>query len=84
MSWPISRSTRRARIVELLRDDGSMIGEPRAILHKVKFYEKGDRPLEIVTSRQWFIKTLDVRSALIDRGRQLVWHPEYAHRMKTG
>jgi valyl-tRNA synthetase len=38
-----------------------MIGEPRPITHTVKFYEKGDRPLEIVTSRQWFIKTLDFR-----------------------
>ena len=54
-----------------------MIGEPRPIMHNVKFFEKGDRPLEIVTSRQWFIKTLEFRSALIERGRQLQWHPEY-------
>ena len=54
-----------------------MIGEPRPIMHNVKFFEKGDRPLEIVTSRQWFIKTMDFRSALIERGRQLQWHPEY-------
>jgi valyl-tRNA synthetase len=67
----------RTRIVELLREDGSMLGEPRAILHNVKFFEKGDRPLEIVTSRQWFIKTMDFRAALIERGRQLTWHPEY-------
>jgi valyl-tRNA synthetase len=43
----------------------------------VKFYEKGDRPLEIVTSRQWFIKTTEFRDHLLDRGRQLRWHPEY-------
>jgi valyl-tRNA synthetase len=67
----------RAKVVELLRDSGSMIGEPRPIMHNVKFYEKGDRPLEIVTSRQWFIKTMDFRSALIQRGRQMKWHPEY-------
>ena len=54
-----------------------MIGEPRPIMHNVKFYEKGDRPLEIVTSRQWFIKTMEFRSALIQRGRQMKWHPEY-------
>jgi valyl-tRNA synthetase len=40
----------------------------------VKFYEKGDRPLEIVTSRQWFFKTMDYRQALIERGRELKWH----------
>jgi valyl-tRNA synthetase len=67
----------RTRIVELLREQGAMIGEPKPIVHNVKFYEKGDRPLEIVTSRQWFIKTLEFRPALIERGRQLQWHPEY-------
>ena len=54
-----------------------MLGEPRPIVHSVKFYEKGDRPLEIVTSRQWFIKTMELRSALVERGRQIKWHPEY-------
>jgi valyl-tRNA synthetase len=67
----------RARIVELLRASGALIGEPRPITHPVKFYEKGDRPLEIVTSRQWFIKTMDHKAALLERGRELRWHPEY-------
>jgi valyl-tRNA synthetase len=43
----------------------------------VKFYEKGDRPLEIVTSRQWFIKTMELRDALIARGREIEWHPAH-------
>jgi valyl-tRNA synthetase len=43
----------------------------------VKFYEKGDRPLEIITSRQWFIKTVEYRDGLLARGRELQWHPEY-------
>src|SRR5688572_28819037 len=67
----------RAKVVDLLRESGSMIGDPRPIVHNVKFYEKGDRPLEIVTSRQWFIKTMEFRSALIRRGRELQWHPEF-------
>jgi valyl-tRNA synthetase len=67
----------RTRVVEMLRESNDLIGEPRAITHPVKFYEKGDRPLEIVTSRQWFIKTMDFRDALLARGRELQWHPEY-------
>jgi valyl-tRNA synthetase len=43
----------------------------------VKFYEKGDRPLEIVTSRQWFIKTMEFREGLLARGVELQWHPDY-------
>jgi valyl-tRNA synthetase len=67
----------RTRIVEQLRDTGDLIGEPRPIVHAVKFFEKGDRPLEIVTSRQWFIRTMEQREALLARGRDLHWHPPY-------
>jgi valyl-tRNA synthetase len=67
----------RARIVEHLRETGALVGEPRAITHAVKFYEKGDRPLEIITSRQWFFKTVEFRDALLARGRELHWYPAY-------
>jgi valyl-tRNA synthetase len=67
----------RAKIVELLGASGDLRGEARAITHPVKFYEKGDRPLEIITSRQWFIKTIDFRQDLIARGRELDWQPPF-------
>ena len=73
----LSAAKARTAIVELLSASGELIGEPRPITHAVKFYEKGDRPLEIVTSRQWFIKTLEFRGALLERGRELKWHPPY-------
>ena len=73
------RSAAKARtaIVDLLRDAGALVGEPRPIAHPVKFFEKGDRPLEIVTSRQWFIKTVEFREALLSRGEALKWHPDF-------
>src|SRR5690242_20270467 len=37
----------RSRIVDQLKETGDLVGEPRLITHAVKFYEKGDRPLEI-------------------------------------
>jgi valyl-tRNA synthetase len=67
----------RGVIVEQLRQSGDLIGEPRPITHPVKFYENGDRPLEIITSRQWFIKTVEYRDGLLARGRELQWHPDY-------
>jgi valyl-tRNA synthetase len=73
----LSAAKARARIVEMLRESGDLMGEPRPITHPVKFYEKGDRPLEIVTSRQWFIKTMEFREGLLARGNELRWHPEY-------
>ncbi|HEY0872363.1 MAG TPA: valine--tRNA ligase [Vicinamibacterales bacterium] len=73
----LSAAKARARIVEMLRESGDLLGEPRPITHAVKFYEKGDRPLEIVTSRQWFIKTMEYRDRLLARGAELRWHPPY-------
>jgi valyl-tRNA synthetase len=73
----LSAAKARIRIVELLRERGDLTADPRPITHAVKFYEKGDRPLEIVTSRQWFIRTMDFRERLLERGRELKWHPPY-------
>lgn len=74
----------QAAIVEQLRQSGALIGEPRGITHPVKFFEKGERPLEIVSSRQWFVRTLDHREALLERGEELHWHPPYmSHRYRA-
>ncbi len=67
----------RRRIVELLEASGELIGEPQPVNRAVKFFEKGERPVEIVTSRQWFIRTIEHREKLLERGRELQWHPPY-------
>jgi valyl-tRNA synthetase len=71
----------QSRIVELLRDTGDLLGEPKPITHAVKFYENGDRPLEIVTTRQWYFvngaRDEELRARLLARGRELQWHPSY-------
>ncbi len=73
----LSVTKARTKIVEQLRASGEMVGDPRPITHAVKFFEKGDRPLEIVTSRQWFFRTIQFREALLARGAELQWHPPY-------
>ncbi len=67
----------RRRMVELLQESGELVGEPQPVTRAVKFFEKGERPVEIVTSRQWFIRTIEHHRALIERGRELRWHPPY-------
>jgi valyl-tRNA synthetase len=71
----------RAQIAELLAASGELVGDPRPIQHEVKYYERGDRPLEIVTSRQWYIRNgardEERRQALLDAGRALEWHPDF-------
>jgi len=73
----LSAKKAQVKIAELLRESGDLQGDPKPITHNVKFYEKGDRPLEIVTSRQWFIKTIDSCHDFIERGREISWHPPF-------
>lgn len=65
----------RARIVELL----GLTPEP--ITHAVKFYEKGERPLEIIPTGQWYLRNgardPRLRQELLERGRELEWHPPH-------
>ena len=71
----------REAVVAQLRAAGDLDGEPTATQRKANFYEKGDKPLEIVTSRQWYIRNggrdEDVRAALLARGAELDWNPEF-------
>ncbi|TLM86216.1 valine--tRNA ligase [Pseudarthrobacter sp. NamE2] len=68
-------------VVELLADADLLDGEPKKIMHPVNFYEKGDKPLEVVTSRQWYIRNggrdEDRRERLISRGHEIDFHPPF-------
>ncbi len=71
----------REQLVTQLRASGDLDGEPRPTQRMANFYEKGDKPLEIVTSRQWYIRNggrdADLREALVGRGREITWVPTY-------
>jgi valyl-tRNA synthetase len=77
------RTVKQARrlIVEQLRASGDLLGEPQPLTHDVKFYEKGELPLEIVTSRQWYIRNggrdTALRDGFLARGHELRWQPEH-------
>ena len=81
-------SKAKKRVAELLSEEGSLpgwtgtalVGEPKPTDQMVKYFEKGDRPLEFVTTRQWFVRTLVHKEALLAQGDKIQWHP--AH-MKT-
>ncbi|TQJ36819.1 valine--tRNA ligase [Arthrobacter sp. SLBN-122] len=68
-------------VVELLKEADLLDGEPKKITHPVNFFEKGDKPLEVVTSRQWYIRNggrdEDRRERLIGRGKEIDFHPSF-------
>jgi len=71
----------REEVVAMLRESADLEGDPKPITHPVKFYENGDRPLEIVTTRQWYFRNggrdQALRKAFMARGEQLDWHPSH-------
>lgn len=75
----------RERIVELLRDPAAsatgssapLQGEPQRMEHQVKFFEKGDRPLEFLATRQWFLRLVENKELLLRKGAEIEWHPAF-------
>lgn len=80
--------TARQIVVDALKESGELQGEPQKTMRQTNFFEKGDRPLEIVMSRQWYIRnggsdyTLsghrdNLNSELLARGEELKFHPDF-------
>ncbi|MGB3762319.1 MAG: class I tRNA ligase family protein, partial [Ornithinimicrobium sp.] len=71
----------REAVVAALRESGDLDGEPVKTQRKANFFEKGDKPLEIVTTRQWYIRNggrdETLREALLERGDALDFHPTF-------
>ncbi|MFJ6652473.1 valine--tRNA ligase [Microbacterium sp. NPDC091313] len=71
----------KKRIVELLQDSGELLEVSKPFTHAVKFFEKGDRPLEIVSTRQWYLRNgardAELRERLLSLGREVEWHPDF-------
>jgi valyl-tRNA synthetase len=67
----------RQIIVNRLKENDVLLNDPVPITHPVKFYEKGDAPIEFVTTRQWFIKILKHKEQFLAQGEKIQWHPPY-------
>ena len=88
MAGKTTFSARKA-LVEALKASGEMLGEEKPTQRMTNFFEKGDKPLEIVTSRQWYIRNggrpyeeangKDLRENLIAAGNELAFHPDFMH-----
>lgn len=71
----------REALVEMLRESGDMLGEPEKTQRKANFFEKGTKPLEIVSTRQWYIRNggrdETLKQELLNRGNELEWVPAH-------
>ncbi len=71
----------REAIVARLRETGDLDGDPKPVSRPVNYYEKGDKPLEIVSTRQWYISNGGrddaLKQQLLTRGEELAWVPDH-------
>ena len=71
----------REAIVAALRESGDLDGEPTPTQRMTNFYEKGDKPLEIVATRQWYIRNggrdAALRAEMLERGAEIQWVPAH-------
>ena len=71
----------REAMVGLLREAGDLDGDPKPTTRMANFFEKGDKPLEIVSTRQWYItnggRDPQLKEALLARGEELAWVPDH-------
>ncbi len=73
----------REAMVTMLRESGDLEGEPTPTTRMANFYENGDKPLEIVSTRQWYIRNggrdQGLREDMIKRGHEIEWIPTHMH-----
>jgi valyl-tRNA synthetase len=71
----------KKKMAELLEASGRLLEVGKPFMHPVKFFEKGDRPLEIVSTKQWYLtngaRDEKLKERLLELGRQIEWHPEF-------
>jgi valyl-tRNA synthetase len=76
----LSINQARKSVIGMLEESGLVDGHAESIRRPVKFYERGQSPLEYVVSRQWFVNVMDKKAELIEQGRKVSWHPDSMRR----
>ncbi|WGY03411.1 valine--tRNA ligase [Nocardioides sp. QY071] len=71
----------REAMVAKLKESGDLDGDPKPTQRMANFYEKGDKPLEIVSTRQWYIRNggrdAGIRKQMLERGSEIDWLPPH-------
>ena len=65
----------RAKTIELLKGENLLVKQTE-IIQTVKCAERSGGPLEILTSPQWFVRTINHKEALLKKAQELNWYPK--------
>jgi len=66
----------KAAILERLQERG-LVRAQHKTNQIIPVAERSGHPLEIIVTPQWFIRTLDFKQAILEKGREIRWRPEY-------
>ncbi len=76
----LSVSEARKKIVELLKEKGYYVKEEN-VESSIPVHDKCRTPIEIIHSKEYFLKQLEFRDKIKEIDSQINWHPEH-HRIK--
>jgi valyl-tRNA synthetase len=65
----------REEIINDLKEQGFLIRQEE-IVHSVNVHERCDTPVELILSKQWFIKIADQKEKWLEMGEKINWHPK--------
>lgn len=68
----------REEILKDLKEENYLLRQ-EDITHFVNIHERCDTPVELILSKQWFIKIADMKEKWVELGNKIKWHPEYMH-----
>ncbi len=66
----------RKKMIEILDEQGYLVSQ-KEIIHNVNVGERSGRPVEIINSKQWYIKYLDLKKQFLLSGEKLQWFPPH-------
>ncbi|MBI5884705.1 valine--tRNA ligase, partial [archaeon] len=66
----------RNKIIEALKDKG-LLKESKPIKHMVNVHERCETEIELIVSKQWYIKYLDLKEKFLEQGSKVNWHPAF-------
>ena len=65
----------RAKTIKILKNENLLISQTERV-QTVKCAERSGAPLEILTTPQWFVKSVEHKEELLKRSEELNWHPQ--------
>jgi valyl-tRNA synthetase len=69
-------SKARQQIKQTLQEEGLLLGRT-PIAQSVRVHERCDTPVEYIVAQQWFVRILDAKQTLLEKGEQVAWFPDH-------